>query len=104
MFFRIALPCPPAHRPAMRPGGVSGLFAKKTPPHPPKPSFTIALHGRLQRSSTFARYVNYRGRIVAARISGVHLVKTLSVVVVLLLGVASRSSGQIRGLGFVQGT
>src|SRR5262245_39228450 len=33
-----------------------------------------------------------------------HLVKTLPVVVVLLLGVASRSSGQIRGLGFVQGT
>jgi len=31
-------------------------------------------------------------------------VKTLPVVVVLLLGVASRSSGQIRGLGFVQGT
>jgi hypothetical protein len=34
----------------------------------------------------------------------VTFVKTLSVVVVVLLGMASPSSGQIRGLGFVQGT
>ena len=39
----------------------------------------------------------------AAWINGDTLVKTLSVVVVLLLGVVQPSSGQIRGLGFVEG-
>jgi hypothetical protein len=42
--------------------------------------------------------------MVADRINGDTRVKTLSLVLVLLLSTASRSSGQIRGLGFVQGT
>jgi hypothetical protein len=42
--------------------------------------------------------------MVADRFNGVTRVKTLSLVVVLLLSMAARSSGQIRGLGFVQGT
>src|SRR5262249_13174349 len=118
MFFRIALPYPPAivqrFDPAVCPACSQRRLRwrarlpiphlPRRTAHPPKPGFTIVLHGRLQRSSTFARYVNYRGRMVAPLDLRSHHVKTLSVVVVLLLSMASRSSGQIRGFGFVQGT
>src|SRR5262245_37044796 len=41
--------------------------------------------------------------MIAVRINGDTRVKTMSLVVVLLLSMASQSSAQIRGMGFVQG-
>src|SRR5262245_47761485 len=120
MFFRLddvlqnRTPMPARHRPAIRPSSVSGLFAKTTPlagttpdsasPEKNAPSTETQLYDRVTRETTavidvrpICQLPGANGRPLDRRS---HLVKTLSVVVVLLLSMASRSSGQIRGFGF----